>query len=191
MHPLVIGIRYSIGMANSDYHITEAQRKALGVAIHEAMTLRGMNQVELAEALGTTQSVISQWRYGKFLCPPRAVFAMEEALAVPPGFLSHHFDYRPLGSAVIAGAPEIEVAVLDSDLGGGQKAAVLAIISEFQKLNRESSEASKPPRTRKAQPKPAARAAAKPRTKVKAATKPATKPAASRRRSTKSTDPAV
>jgi transcriptional regulator with XRE-family HTH domain len=194
MHPVVIGILYSIGMATSRYVITDEQKKALGRAIHEAMKLRGVNQVELAEALGTTQSVISQWRLGKFLAPPRAVFALEEALQVPPGWLSQHFDFMPMPSNMGSGATEIETCVLgDPDLGDGEKAAVLAMIEQFRELRHALEEAqandAAPARARKAAAKAAAKPASKPRAKAPAPRKTSTK--APRRRATKSVDPAV
>lgn len=160
MHPVDIGIRYSIGMATSEYGITDAQRKALGLAIHEAIILRGISQVELAETLQVNQSTISQWRCGKFLAPPRAIFALEEALDLPPGHLSQYFDFMPMPSDRKSNrkskAAEIETVVLgDKELGGGEKAAVLAMVSQFRFLRRALTAAEA------ARAKPAARPRAK------------------------------
>lgn len=69
-----------------------------GDALAAALTAMCWSQVDLGRALGgVTQGAISAWRSGLAEPSPATVFAAERALKVPPGDLSRHLGYLPLG----------------------------------------------------------------------------------------------
>jgi len=153
----------------ADWNISAEQRVNFGEALHSAMELRRVSQTALKEHLGTSQSVISQWRYGKFACPPAAVFEIEDFLDLPAGWLSQHLGYTRLES--VSRTPTVEEAIgQDPDLSELDKRAVLALLEQlrsYQAAVREAQEAATPRRApaKKAAPKkaPAKKAAARTR----------------------------
>src|SRR5436853_6862060 len=90
----------SRGAVTNDVHkpksTEEARRRAFGAALAEAMTSRGMSQMELARQLDMTQSAISSWRCGDSVpIHHETTFQVEKALKVNPGHLSRHLGYYP------------------------------------------------------------------------------------------------
>lgn len=53
-------------------------------------------QSDLADAVGVSQTAISNWLRGRQVPPPDKVFAIEAALGVVPGGLSIHLGYLPV-----------------------------------------------------------------------------------------------
>lgn len=145
-----IGIAYTPAMGLNDLSISPAQRRAFGQALASAMELRGFNQPMLAELLGTSQSVISQYCHGKFNAMPGSVFAIEEALKLPPGLLSHHFGYYP--PAAINATPDVESAILgDPGFSDNDRKALLAMVATIREYQAATeAETTKPKPARRA-----------------------------------------
>lgn len=69
-----------------------------GRELAAALATRGLTQRELGEALGgTRQSAVSSWCSGQAEPNPATVFGIERALELPPGRLSRHLGYLPVG----------------------------------------------------------------------------------------------
>jgi transcriptional regulator with XRE-family HTH domain len=92
--------------------------EAFGCALADARKARGMSQIELANALGMSQTMISTWERGRGVPDTSDAFALESALQLPPGGLSHHLGFVPAGTssppstvdAAIAADPLLDVA---------------------------------------------------------------------------------
>lgn len=68
-------------------------------ALTDLLAKRGLSQRELADGLGwTSHTRIQPWRNLKAEPKPEEVFAIERFLEVPPGQLSEHLGYVPVGS---------------------------------------------------------------------------------------------
>jgi transcriptional regulator with XRE-family HTH domain len=125
-----IEIAYSVAMGTNQWSITSAQRASFAEALRDTMTQRGVNQKELGNKLGVSQTVISQYCRAEFSASPRAIFAIEEVLLVPPGWLSRHLGYYPPEAIP---AKDVETAVsLDPDFSDGDRKAVLAMIGTIR-----------------------------------------------------------
>lgn len=68
-------------------------------ALTELLNTKGKSQTALAKELGVTPSTISNWSTAKNEPDPQQVFRTETALGVPPGTLSRHLGYLPVGES--------------------------------------------------------------------------------------------
>lgn len=75
-------------------------RRNFGAALQDARLAAGVSQTELAARAGVTQPAVSGWEGAKFVPEPAQVFALERALGVPPGGLSAHLGYVPVGAGM-------------------------------------------------------------------------------------------
>jgi len=94
------------------------------------MRSRRMIQTRLAAELdGVSQSAISGWINGQSVPNHNVVFAIERALDVTPGFLSHHLGYIPAGTSPPCSVPD----AVDADplLDDVRRAALLALYRQF------------------------------------------------------------
>lgn len=89
------------------------RRRRFGNALASALSNQGRRQVELAEALGTTQPAISAWITGRSEPAADLVFACEVVTGVGPGALSRHLGYLPLDA--VGAPPRVEDLVANSD----------------------------------------------------------------------------
>lgn len=106
--------------------------KGFGEALARAMTVRGMTHRELGEELGgVTQSAISAWKAGAAEPAPRTVFAIEQALALPPGHLARHLGYLPVDGSPPPPSSFQEIVLGDPLLDDLQKQAFLALYHVF------------------------------------------------------------
>lgn len=67
-----------------------------GAAIRAARTEKKILQSELAEAVGSTQSLVSAYEKGEHEPPREVVYAIERALDAPAGSLSRFLGYLPV-----------------------------------------------------------------------------------------------
>lgn len=119
--------------ANSNA-VTLTERLVFGAALEEAMMMRNIGQTELAKLVGTNQGQVSQWVYGKYAPVPRTVFQIEEALGLPPGWLSQHFDYYPR-TALARTETDIDTAVMEcKEFSGTERQAILAVMNSFRAM---------------------------------------------------------
>ncbi len=73
----------------------EERKRRFGAAMHAARSAARMSQTDLADALKSTQANISNYERGRNAPDPATCFAIEEALGLPAGSLSHHLGYIP------------------------------------------------------------------------------------------------
>jgi transcriptional regulator with XRE-family HTH domain len=90
--------------SDEDFARRRAFAKALGTVARED----NLSQAELARRLGLAQQTVSKYIAGQ-LPPenPHIVFEMERSLGLPPGYLSNHLGYVPVG------APDTPTAILN------------------------------------------------------------------------------
>lgn len=89
-------VRASRTLHDVSTQISETERLVrFGRVLAEALAVRAMRQLDLANAIGTTQSAISQWCGGSAEPSARMVFAAEDALEMGPGNLSELLGYLP------------------------------------------------------------------------------------------------
>lgn len=94
----------------------QARREAFGRALIQARQKRDMNQEELADALAVSQGSVSNWEHGKNLPnDPIDIFEIEQAVDVPPGFLSQHLGFAPLNLRRDP-PPDVEAAIAANPL---------------------------------------------------------------------------
>lgn len=104
----------------------EERRRTWGLALHAARTQAGVSQVELAKRLNSHQANVSNWERGRNIPEPADVFAIEDALGLAPGELSHLLGFIP----VHADAPACTVhraVIEDQLLTDQQRRAMLAM----------------------------------------------------------------
>jgi transcriptional regulator with XRE-family HTH domain len=105
----------------------QAAKVAFGTALASAMQARGMTQVELAEQLGVTQSMVSEWRAGLSGPKRHVAFEIERILSLTPGTLSINAGYLPV-EALLGGPVSVHDAVLtDGLLSEDDKLTVLVV----------------------------------------------------------------
>jgi hypothetical protein len=138
------------------WSISEEQRAAFGAALQEAMALRAVSQGTLATHMGTRQSVISSWCYGKFAASPVAIFELENYLELPPGWLSQHFGFGRLNQ--LERVPPEQAVLEDPEFTDEDRKLLLGIMKQTREYRRMTAS------------KPASKAAAKPRGKTTAKT---------------------
>jgi len=114
----------------------EVRREKFGRVLHEALYARNLTQVDLAEAVESTQGAVSAWVNGKAEPAPFVVFGVEHVLDLTPGFLSAALGYLPVEAVAVV--PTIEDAVqasvlVDDDL----KPILLAVVREVLRKSRQ------------------------------------------------------
>ncbi len=62
-------------------------KKAIGAAIRDARTAAGLTQVELAERIGTRQSLITRWESGMHMPTAEYLHAISLAVGADPGMI--------------------------------------------------------------------------------------------------------
>lgn len=139
----VIGIAYTCDMSEraglAELTENQSERVAFGEAMQAALTMRGVHQTTLAKHLGTSQSVVSQWRHGQYTCPPPVVFAIEDFLRLPPGYLSRHMGYCPTSAVTDPPLVGTEDAILlDAELADAQKSALMGLVQTMKDQQRET-----------------------------------------------------
>lgn len=70
-------------------------RRPFARALATTLRDRAMSQTELANRLGTTQSVVSAYATGESSCEHDMIYKIEDILGVTPGFLSRHVGCYP------------------------------------------------------------------------------------------------
>lgn len=136
----------------------EERAQLFGSAVAEALAVRNMTQLDLATALGTTQSTISSWKNVRAVPDADTVFAVEGVLdtVIPmmPGSLSRHLGYLPLTAADAIPSAEDAIAQSD-DLDADGRKLVLSVYQSMKEMKARSitavgSPAPAPARTTKA-----------------------------------------
>jgi transcriptional regulator with XRE-family HTH domain len=109
-----------------------ARRKAFGVALASARSVRGVTQRSLGELLGgTTQSAISAWEAGEAEPAPDTVFTVEQALELPGGHLSRILGYLPASTDGVKASSVPDAVVADPLLDDLQKRGIIALYREL------------------------------------------------------------
>jgi transcriptional regulator with XRE-family HTH domain len=109
-----------------------AARRLFARALTEAVRRAGLSQVEVSERTGGTvsQSTLSEWMSAtKPPGTPQAVFAVERALALPPGALSGYLGYLP--NELFPVSVETAIAV-DSGMDQRLRDTLLDALSRFR-----------------------------------------------------------
>lgn len=112
-------------------------------ALTRAMDRSGLNQSEIARATSgaVSQGTISGWRRGGATPQPDSVFAVEQALGLRPGELSHHLGYVPAGATP---APDVLAAIdADTSISEDAKAGLrlLYLVSQSESAAQRATEA--------------------------------------------------
>lgn len=82
-----------------------ARRRAFAEALDGVAREDNLSQAELARRLGLAQQTVSKYISGQMPPEnPRIVFEMESKLGLPPGSLSCHLGYMPVGASEIPSA---------------------------------------------------------------------------------------
>lgn len=103
------------------------QRAQFGAALRSVLEADGINQTQLAEALGgLAQSTVSAWLSGSATPVPDVVFRIEAVLGIAAGTLSRHLGYLPAGE----GCVEAAIAA-DPHLQARQRSLLLAHYREL------------------------------------------------------------
>jgi transcriptional regulator with XRE-family HTH domain len=85
---------------------TDEQRRAFVEALEGELTTA--NRKTVAARLEVTKSQVSRWSKGRDVPAPDQVFAIEEALELPPGSLSRKLGYLPVGSSSVLAAVDAD-----------------------------------------------------------------------------------
>lgn len=96
-----------------------------GVALDKVLAVRNLKQVDIAAALGTTQSTVSAWKRGHCLPDMETVFALERLLGLRPGQLSRHLGYLPLETETAKATVEDAIAQCTELDEAGAKATLM------------------------------------------------------------------
>lgn len=95
-------------------------------------------QTELAQEIGVSPQLISDWKAGRRTPDPDQVFALEDALGQVPGNLSRHLGYRPTDrDAEASGEIAADAGRSIRDYLGDDLDIVLADIEDFDAFARE------------------------------------------------------
>ena len=98
-------------MTNTSQRGAEAARlSAFAAAMADARSAAGMSQEALGEAIRRKQGSVSRYEGGILEPDPLTVFAIERALGLDPGALSHYLGFMPLS---VEHAPPV-LPVLDA-----------------------------------------------------------------------------
>lgn len=114
----------------------------LGTVVRDLLSEQGRNQswlgVEVARQEGRSQPYsqanVSEWLSGARTPSPRQVFAMERALAVPPGALSQLEGYLPVEAHPTPGLDAMIDA--DPDLTADQRAMLRTVYEQARERTR-------------------------------------------------------
>ena len=111
------------------------RKRRFGRALHEAMNALDINESELGEKVGKSQTTISNWLRG-VTAPKREEegFAVERALELPPGTLTRLLGYLP--PEAFDKASFEAVLLSDDELDEGDKEMLLAAYRAAVKRNR-------------------------------------------------------
>lgn len=113
---------------------TDQGRINFGAALHDARVAAGMSQTDLANRAGVTQPSVSGWESAKFMPEhPAQVFALERALGVPPGGLSAHLGYVPVGAGTLPQGDVRGAIMATTTLDAHDKRALLATYDHLAK----------------------------------------------------------
>lgn len=117
-------------MSCSPVDTAPADRATFGEALAAALRSRNVSQRALADLVGrTAQSSVSAWTRGGAAPAPEVVFEIERLLELPPGHLSQHLGYVPVGATL---PTSVSVAVeADPLLEPVHRQALLALYREF------------------------------------------------------------
>lgn len=120
-----------------DRHMTRSapdspatDRASFGASLSAALRIRGISQRGLADLVGlTAQSSVSAWTRGGAAPAPEVVFEIERLLELPPGHLSQHLGFVPVGTTVPTSVPD----AIESDplLEPVHRQALHALYREF------------------------------------------------------------
>lgn len=89
-------------------------RAAFGAALREAMG--GLSNVAVGKHVGLTADAVAKWKSGESEPPPLTVFAVEQLLDVPPGDLSRHLGFLPVGTEVsVLASIDADASLTDRD----------------------------------------------------------------------------
>lgn len=116
---------------STDRNETAERRRAFGEALGEAMQMRSMTQLELGQTLGITQSAVSAWKAGQAAPEPDVVFAVEQSLTMPAGWLSRHLGFVPADFRKQPPVSVPDAALVDPLLDEPGKRAVIAVYREL------------------------------------------------------------
>lgn len=86
--------------------------------------LSGVDVAGLAAALGVGERTVRSWARAERSTSPDMVFALEDRLAVPPGTLSRHLGYLPLGRDEAEGIVATRVGTRVREEAGRYRARV-------------------------------------------------------------------
>jgi transcriptional regulator with XRE-family HTH domain len=107
----------------------EADLDAFGAALAAARTRAGLSQKALgerADLLGP-QASVSRYEAGRVEPPMPTVFALERALRVTPGSLSHYLGYRPVDAGTVDQVlPVVDAIQQDPHLNSQAKTMLIA-----------------------------------------------------------------
>ncbi len=87
-------------------------RKAFGDAIDAAIRTAS-NVAAVAAHVDLTDDAVRSWIKGGSEPPPLTVFAVERFLELPPGDLSRHLGYAPVGSVSVTAAIDADEGLSD------------------------------------------------------------------------------
>lgn len=106
------------------------RRRKFGNVFAETLQVRRKTQMEIAEALGTTQSSVSAWKAGESVPDPETIFQLERELQVPPGHLGQHLGFVPANSTEIP-HPARDAIMADPLLDEEGKRVVMAVYEQL------------------------------------------------------------
>lgn len=101
---------------------------AFGVALRRALQQRGYQQQELAEALGVSTQLVSDWVNGRREPLPRQAVAAEQWVGAEPGTLTIHLGYLPPNAVDVTIASPEDAVIADPSLDGRAKRVILGAI---------------------------------------------------------------
>lgn len=108
-------------------------RRKFGQALRDVLAAQNRSQSDLAEALGISQSAVTNWILGRK--EPQdfwMVFEIERALRVTPGTFSRILGFCPCDH----GSTSVELAILDADhLPDRARQALLANYQVWSELS--------------------------------------------------------
>lgn len=90
---------------------TDEMRHAFGDALDRAMREADAAAPTVAAAVGLSPDAVRKWIAGRGEPKPLTVFVIEQLLGVPPGELSRHLGFVPVGVTSVAAALDADGAL--------------------------------------------------------------------------------
>lgn len=86
-----------------------------GKALDEAMRSAGLAPAAVGAHVGVSDDAVRKWIRGDAEPPPWRVFGVEQLLELPPGDLSRHLGFVPVGTRSVLAAIDADQALTERD----------------------------------------------------------------------------